>query len=589
MEKIVSTLFFELFYYFAFAGTTYLIFYVLFQKAIKSRIIQKKFEKRERIWEEIKYSISTIFVFTAVFSIVHHLQENGYTRHYDKVSEYGIPYIFISAALMVLMHDAYFYWLHKLMHHPLIFKRVHVIHHRSTNPSPWAAYYFHPIEAFGHIAILFFIVFLIPYHQVSIMMWWTYMLYFNIMGHLSVELFPAKFLDWGILKWHNSVVHHNMHHKYFNCNYGLYFNVWDRIMKTVHSKYYETFKEVTSEKLNLKNFINCIQENPHYQTIRPFLKRKPTSLPFEFERKITRDDDFLDLYWYKNSSKKLVIITHGLEGHAKQPYMLGMANAFSLDSHDIMLWNMRGCSKDLNRQRPLYHGGVIDDLHEVVTHALDTGDYDSITLIGFSLGGNIVLRYLGSERLSIPKEITIGIGISAPCDLKASTEKLDRNFNKIYSKYFLKEMKNKLIRKSKRYNINYDYPLQKIKTLSEFNYKVTAEIHGFLDGDDYYNKCSSVNFLQNIKVPTLILNALDDPFLEGDCYPYKEVSKNSFITLNTPSYGGHIGFYDYQNDSYFSEEISIEYVRGIINNEHLNIIPKPHQDQSLVDSKGGEA
>lgn len=257
----LSILLTELFAYFIFAGTAYYIFYILFKKVIKNRIIQKKLEKKDKILDEIKYSLSTIFIFTFNFAVVYHLQEKGYTRHYSDVSEYGVFYLFVSAALMIVLHDTYFYWGHRLMHHPLIYRYVHLVHHKSTNPSPWAAYAFHPLEAFVEIGILYVIVFTIPYNEISIAMWWTYMLLLNVMGHLGIEVFPANFLEKGILKWHNSPTHHNMHHKYFNYNYGLYFNVWDNLMKTVHPKYYETFAEVTNrgEKLELSDFWDSLK------------------------------------------------------------------------------------------------------------------------------------------------------------------------------------------------------------------------------------------------------------------------------------------------------------------------------------------
>ena len=261
MEEL-SILLIELLSYFIFAGTAYYVFYVLFKKVIKHRIIQKKFEKKEKMLEEIKYSLSTIMIFSFTFAMVYYLQEKGYTRHYEEVSEYGVLYLFVSAGLMIVLHDTYFYWGHRLMHHPKIYRHVHLIHHKSTNPSPWAAYAFHPLEAFVEIGILYLIAFIIPYHEYSIIMWWAYMLFFNVMGHLGVELFPADFLEKGVLKWHNSATHHNMHHKHFNYNYGLFFNVWDGLMNTVHPKYYETFKEVTTrgEEITVLTYLNSLKK-----------------------------------------------------------------------------------------------------------------------------------------------------------------------------------------------------------------------------------------------------------------------------------------------------------------------------------------
>lgn len=242
----------ELFTYFLFAGTAYLLFYILFKKAISHRIIQKKFENNDRILEEIKYSLSTVVIFTFGFLFAYRLQELGITKHYDldfnTITGSQIGYLFLNTALMVFMHDTYFYWGHRLMHHPKIYRYVHQVHHRSTNPSPWAALYFHPFEAVIEFGIIYVFIFTIPYHEISIILFYLYQLLVNVAGHLSFEIFDKRILKgnaW-FMKFHNTVTHHNMHHKYFDYNYGLYFNIWDTLMGTVHPKYYETFEEVTN-------------------------------------------------------------------------------------------------------------------------------------------------------------------------------------------------------------------------------------------------------------------------------------------------------------------------------------------------------
>lgn len=243
---------YELLSYFLISGAVYLIFYVLLKEVFKYRIIQKKFENKDKIFEEIKYSMSTIVVFTLAFLVAYRLQEMGLTRNYKDVSEYGIPYLFFSVVLMVLVHDTYFYWAHRLMHHPLLYKHVHQVHHRSINPSPFASHAFHPLEAVAEIGIIFVLIFTIPYHNYGILMWWAYMMFINVFGHLSIEVFPKWFVKAGVLKVHNSPTHHNMHHKYFNYNYGLYLNIWDQLMKTQHPKYIETFEEVVDREDKIK-------------------------------------------------------------------------------------------------------------------------------------------------------------------------------------------------------------------------------------------------------------------------------------------------------------------------------------------------
>ena len=242
----------DLLMYVTFAGAAYLIFYVILKNTLSHRIIQGKFEKNERIFEEIKFSLSTLVIFTFGFAFAYHLQQKGLTRNYEldfaNITWQQIGFLFLNTVLMVFMHDTYFYWGHRLMHHPKIYRYVHQVHHRSTNPSPCASLYFHPFEAIIEFGIIFVFIFTIPYHPISIVMFYTYQLFINVMGHLSIELFSSKLADgnaW-FLKFHNSITHHNLHHKHFNYNYGLYFNIWDTLMGTVDPEYYSTFKEVTN-------------------------------------------------------------------------------------------------------------------------------------------------------------------------------------------------------------------------------------------------------------------------------------------------------------------------------------------------------
>lgn len=299
----------------------------------------------------------------------------------------------------------------------------------------------------------------------------------------------------------------------------------------------------------------------HYETIQPFMAGRNLKLKFVTERIKTNDNDFLDVFWKKQGSSKVVVLTHGLEGHAKQHYMLGMAQTFSELGYDILMWNLRGCGKELNRGLSLYHGGSIDDLHSVISYALEEPTYKEIALVGFSLGGNITLRYLGDKNYKISESISHAVAISTPCDLKASTLKLDGFSNRLYAKFFLDQMGKKLQGKRELLeSVEKFYP-EKIKTLKEFNQLVTADLHGFSSADDYYLKSSSKYVLKNIKVPSLIINALNDPFLEGECYPYKEVSKNKKLFLETPKYGGHVGFYNKRNNEFYSELRASEFIQ----------------------------
>jgi lathosterol oxidase len=164
--------------------------------------------------------------------------------------------------LMIFVHDTYFYWTHRLLHWKPLFKTVHVVHHFSNNPTPFSAYAFHPVEALIEIGIVPLIVFTIPYHVTALYFFTAYTLLMNVFGHMGYEFFPKGFASHKILKWHNTATNHNMHHRFVKCNYGLYFNIWDRMMKTNHPKYEEIYDEVIAQRELGKNAFDHVTE--HY-------------------------------------------------------------------------------------------------------------------------------------------------------------------------------------------------------------------------------------------------------------------------------------------------------------------------------------
>ena len=229
--------------------------------------IQLRFPKKENINTEIKYSLISIVIFSVIVGSTIALAQHGYTRMYRDFNQHSAWYFAGSIIMAMLIHDTYFYWTHRLMHWKKIFPYVHRIHHLSHNPTPLAAYSFHPIEAIIEAGAVPFIALVIPIHPVALAIFGLYSIFMNIMGHLGYELFPAKFARSHWIKWHNSSTHHNMHHHYGKGNYGLYFNVWDRLMKTNHTKYEQEFTKVTTRaaegKLSLteelKPFVEPVQ------------------------------------------------------------------------------------------------------------------------------------------------------------------------------------------------------------------------------------------------------------------------------------------------------------------------------------------
>ena len=230
--------------YFAFAGVTFLAFYVLGKKFFFRRKIQRKYPENKHLWREVGYSLLSLLIFALIGAFVFVCYQAGITQMYLDIHAHSWGYFAFSVIAFIVAHDFYFYWTHRFMHWKKIYPYVHKIHHLSHDPTPWAAYSFHPLEAVIQAGIFPIMVFILPLHPLAIVMWGLYQTALNVMGHSGFEFFPSGFTSGKITKWHNTVTHHNMHHKYATGNYGLYFNFWDRIMGTNHTKYTETFEQV---------------------------------------------------------------------------------------------------------------------------------------------------------------------------------------------------------------------------------------------------------------------------------------------------------------------------------------------------------
>jgi sterol desaturase/sphingolipid hydroxylase (fatty acid hydroxylase superfamily) len=239
--------------YFLIAGPTFLIFYILFRKKITYKKIQQRFPKMKDYGREIFFSTLSIIIFSFPPLIMLYSDSiRPHTTFYKNISDYGWTYAILAFPLMLLIHDTYFYWMHRLMHHSKLFKLFHLVHHRSNNPSPWAAYAFHPLEAIAESLIFVVFLFTIPVHSIHLMFFFIFSLIYNVYGHLGFELYPKGFNSHWLGKWMNTSVSHNMHHKYFTGNYGLYFTIWDRLMGTLNKNYDKEFAEVTSRtKVNI--------------------------------------------------------------------------------------------------------------------------------------------------------------------------------------------------------------------------------------------------------------------------------------------------------------------------------------------------
>ncbi len=300
-----------------------------------------------------------------------------------------------------------------------------------------------------------------------------------------------------------------------------------------------------------------------FSTIYSGIFRQVSGVNQERERITLKDQDFIDLDWSYSTNKtdKIIIVLHGLEGNGQRPYMLATAKIFNKNNFDAVCINFRGCSGEPNLKYGSYHSGATEDLDEVIQHILQTRQYSNIYLNGFSLGGNVTLKYLGEGR-DISEQIKGAIAVSVPCHLYGSCLELHTFKNFLYADMFKKNLIDKLRSKQEQFpNMVTTEEIKKIRTLQDFDDVYTSRAHGFTDALDYYEQCSSLQFLSGISVPTLILNAKDDTFLSKECFPIKNAESNSHLYLEMPKYGGHVGFFE-KNNIYYNEQRALEFINS---------------------------
>ncbi len=279
---------------------------------------------------------------------------------------------------------------------------------------------------------------------------------------------------------------------------------------------------------------------------------------------ILPDGDFLDLDWSyaRSEANRVVILLHGLEGHGQRPYITGSAKMFNVAGYDACAVNFRGCSGETNTLFRSYHSGATEDLEAVINHIIALDRYSEIYIKGFSLGGNMTLKYLGEGR-KIPKEVKAAVTVSVPCDLHDSLVQLLKPKNVLYAKRFRNHLVAKLWAKHQKFPERITArEINAIKNLKDFDDIYTSKAHGFKNALDYYAQCSSGQFLNYIEIPTLIINAKNDSFLGPPCYPEKEANENPMLYLKMPVYGGHVGFFGAQNVSY-TEKMAVHFLDEI--------------------------
>jgi predicted alpha/beta-fold hydrolase len=302
--------------------------------------------------------------------------------------------------------------------------------------------------------------------------------------------------------------------------------------------------------------------NGHVQSIYPSVYRKVEGVSYERERLTLSDGDFVDLDWIDKGCDKLLIITHGLEGNTDRQYVKGAAKLFAQEGWDVLAWNCRSCSGEMNKAFRLYSHGEIGDIGEVVSHAQKRKTYKEISMMGHSLGGSITLKYLGVNAPHLDEKIKSATVFSTPCDLKIGAEILNKRSNKLYRKKFLAKLRIKIEYKASKFPGRIDLSdFDRINEWKDFDEYFSAPLNGYENADEFYEESSAINFMGDIKVPTLVCNAKNDPILAGDCYP-KDLCKNHlFLHLEMPKNGGHCGFLQSGDEFAYSERRALEFAK----------------------------
>lgn len=283
---------------------------------------------------------------------------------------------------------------------------------------------------------------------------------------------------------------------------------------------------------------------PHAQTIAARFLRTSHKFSYQRSRLELPDGDFLDLDFCQTvPGSPLVIILHGLEGSSDAPYVRSLAAKVISEDWNCLAVNFRSCSGEPNRLQQSYHSGQTRDLKFVIEHV--RARYSAIFLAGYSIGGNIILKWLGEEgEAAAEKGVKGAVAVSVPYDLEKAVEVLDRGFNKgVYTANLLWTLKKKSRQKSRSFPEAFRMKeINACRTFRGFDSLVTAPIHGFKDAEDYWRSSSARYFLEKIKVPALLVHAADDPFFPEALLPVEEIRKSPSLKLLLTRRGGHVGF-----------------------------------------------
>jgi len=303
--------------------------------------------------------------------------------------------------------------------------------------------------------------------------------------------------------------------------------------------------------------------NGHSETIIPSLFYKVEGVNYERERLELEDGDFLDLDWLRDGNDRLIVLSHGLEGSSDRHYIKRAAKFFSAENWDVLAWNNRSCSGEMNRLPRFYHHGATEDIAAVIDRGLSYS-YSKVILIGYSMGGGMQQKYLGERE--VDNRIKGAISFSAPCNVLNSADELRKRGNRFYERRFVKKIKEKILEKAASVDLPIDREeLSRVKTFRELDQAFTLKIHTeYEDAADFYSKITSDQYIPNIRVPLLIVNAENDPMLGDSCYPVELAKKSQLVYLEIPKVGGHVGFTIPGNEFSYMELAAGRFIEEVI-------------------------
>lgn len=305
--------------------------------------------------------------------------------------------------------------------------------------------------------------------------------------------------------------------------------------------------------------------NNHLQTCYCVFYGDEPKLPFQRERLDTPDGDFLDIDWLINDIQAPIVIAfHGLEGCSRAKYMVRLMNVVNKIGWNGLGINFRGCSGESNNLLRAYHSGETGDLDYVVNTVIQRHPNTPIFLVGYSLGANVLCKWLGEQSNTIPTNIKGAASCSAPYNLLASQKIMDSGIRRIYVEYFLRSLRRKVKEKNTRYPNSFDSKRAcRAFSFKAFDDSFTGPVHGFKDYVDYYTQSSSYQYLPKIQLPTILIHAWDDPFTSPETLPTPESINNSNLNFFYQQHGGHLGFHDKHQGSYWLSNQILNWFQSI--------------------------